>query len=67
MEKRGSWGSWCISTYFLTTYGEEGLVGKLVCLYFLTTYGEEGLVGKLIKLPLINTPYRSFLTTYTKE
>ena len=43
-------------------------MGKLVCLYFLTTYGEEGLVGKLIKkLPLINTPYRSFLTTYTKE
>ena len=50
MEKRGSWGSWCISTYFLTTYREEELVGKLVCrVYFLTTYREERLVGKLIK------------------
>jgi len=40
--------------YFLTTYGEERLVGKLVCLYFLTTYREEGLVGKLVyNCPLI--------------
>ena len=36
--------------YFLTTYREEELVGKLVCrVYFLTTYREERLVGKLIK------------------
>ena len=57
--------------YFLTTYREEGFVGKLVCLYFLTTYGEEGLVGKLVNFRLlysINTPsYCSFLTTYTEE
>jgi hypothetical protein len=40
--------------YFLTTYRDEGLVGKLVCLYFLTSYREEGLVGKLVcNCPLI--------------
>ena len=43
-----------VCLYFLTSYGEEGLVGKLVCLYFLTSYGEEGLVGKLVyHCPLI--------------
>ena len=36
--------------YFLTTYREEWLVGKLVCLYFLTTYRKEWLVGKLVSL-----------------
>ena len=44
---------------FPTTYREEWLVGKLVCLYFLTTYREEVLVGKLVCL--------NFLTTYREE
>ena len=42
-----------VCLYFLTTYGEEGLVGKLVNFRLLYS---------------INTPsYCSFLTTYTKE
>ena len=50
---------WLPPPNFLTTYREEGLVGKLVCLYFLTSYGEEGLVGKLVCL--------YFLTSYGEE
>ena len=47
--------------YFLTTYREEGLVGKVGKRSFintpygsfLTTYGEEVLVGKLIIFRLL--------------
>ena len=50
------------TVYFLTTYREEWLVGKLVCLYFLTTYREEELVGKLVyNCPLILTPLARLL------
>ena len=50
------------TVYFLTTYREEWLVGKLVCLNFLTTYRGEGLVGKCVyNCPLILTPLARLL------
>ena len=45
--------------YLLTTYREEGLVGKLVCLYFLTTSIENS--GSWGSWCLY------FLTTYREE